>query len=753
VREALELVQLPHLAGRYPKELSGGQQQRIALARAVVIEPDVLLLDEPLSALDANLREDMRVELKRIQKRIGVTSIFVTHDQSEALAMSDQIIVMSDGRVEQIGPPEEVYNTPATEFVARFLGAANILAGRGAGGGGRRVALEVAASAGCRCRAHGRRGWPGPGRGRLVVRAEKLQLMPEGHTEDGRDGAGGGRGGGLSGPVGALFPARGRAAVAGDQHDRRAPLCRGRDRRAAPAPARLRRPARRRQAMTERPESHLFYQTRARRPLLAEARGVYMWDVDGKRYLDGSSGAMVSNIGHSHPACAGGDAPADGEIHLRLPAAFRDRGLRAAGGEDRRRWRPRGWTGCSSSRAAPRRWKARSSSPGNTRWPGQGTRWKVISRHPSYHGCTLGALALTGYAPLTAPFAPMMQEMPKVPAPRAYLDGLDPDDPATGATMPTCWRPSIREEGPETVLAFIVEPVGGASTGALVPPAGYMEAVREICDRHGVLLIHDEVMCGGGRTGRFLGAEHWGVVPDILALSKGFGAGYAPLGAMVAHERIVEPGAGRGRLPARLHLCRQSAGLRRRLAVLDVIESEGLMANAARMGALLKARLTGLMDALPLHRRRARQGAAAGLRTGRRPRQRWRRCRPRLNAHRTGRTGLCARPDHLFPPHPRRHRGRSLHGLPADVGDTYRFSVLAAGRHQMPLGTLGVILGGNVRVGLEDSLTIGRGHLAESNAQQVSKVRRILEELGYEAASPAEVRDTLALKGGDRVAF
>jgi putative spermidine/putrescine transport system ATP-binding protein len=127
VREALELVQLPHLAGRYPKELSGGQQQRIALARAVVIEPDVLLLDEPLSALDANLREDMRVELKRIQSRIGVTTVFVTHDQSEALAMSDMIVVMSDGRVEQIGPPAEVYNTPATEFVARFLGASNIL--------------------------------------------------------------------------------------------------------------------------------------------------------------------------------------------------------------------------------------------------------------------------------------------------------------------------------------------------------------------------------------------------------------------------------------------------------------------------------------------------------------------------------------------------------------------------------------------------------------------------------------------------
>ena len=101
--EALDLVQLPDVGERYPKELSGGQQQRIALARAIVIEPDVLLLDEPLSALDANLREDMRVELKRIQHRIGVTTVFVTHDQSEALAMSDQIIVMSAGRVEQVG--------------------------------------------------------------------------------------------------------------------------------------------------------------------------------------------------------------------------------------------------------------------------------------------------------------------------------------------------------------------------------------------------------------------------------------------------------------------------------------------------------------------------------------------------------------------------------------------------------------------------------------------------------------------------
>lgn len=129
VREALELVRLPHLEDRFPSQLSGGQQQRIALARAVVIQPDVLLLDEPLSALDANLREEMRVELKRIQRELGVTTLFVTHDQSEALALSDSVVVMNHGVIEQIGDPETVYNHPDSAFVASFLGYSNILSG------------------------------------------------------------------------------------------------------------------------------------------------------------------------------------------------------------------------------------------------------------------------------------------------------------------------------------------------------------------------------------------------------------------------------------------------------------------------------------------------------------------------------------------------------------------------------------------------------------------------------------------------
>ncbi|WP_417672154.1 ABC transporter ATP-binding protein [Roseibium sp.] len=174
VRDALELVQLPHVGDRYPRELSGGQQQRIALARAIVIEPDVLLLDEPLSALDANLREDMRVELKRIQHQIGVTTVFVTHDQSEALAMSDKLVVMSNGKVEQTGAPEEVYNTPASEFVARFLGTSNILAGTCKGLDAKEVSLDIPGIGQIQVPRERAPHISQEGPAKLVLRAEKL---------------------------------------------------------------------------------------------------------------------------------------------------------------------------------------------------------------------------------------------------------------------------------------------------------------------------------------------------------------------------------------------------------------------------------------------------------------------------------------------------------------------------------------------------------------------------------------------------
>ncbi|MEV0805007.1 ABC transporter ATP-binding protein [Micromonospora sp. NPDC050200] len=126
VAEALELVQLGHLSGRRIKQLSGGQQQRVALARALVVEPSVLLLDEPLSNLDAKLRDTMRDEIRSIQQKLGITTVFVTHDQDEALATSDRIVVMSEGNIEQVGTPEQIYEHPSNQFVANFIGRVNL---------------------------------------------------------------------------------------------------------------------------------------------------------------------------------------------------------------------------------------------------------------------------------------------------------------------------------------------------------------------------------------------------------------------------------------------------------------------------------------------------------------------------------------------------------------------------------------------------------------------------------------------------
>src|SRR5436853_1001343 len=121
----LEVVHMNHLADRYPAELSGGQQQRVALARAIVIRPSVLLLDEPLSNLDATLREEMRFEIRRLHDEFRITTVYVTHDQGEAMVTSDRIAVMNMGRLEQIGTAEEIYERPRTSFVARFIGASN----------------------------------------------------------------------------------------------------------------------------------------------------------------------------------------------------------------------------------------------------------------------------------------------------------------------------------------------------------------------------------------------------------------------------------------------------------------------------------------------------------------------------------------------------------------------------------------------------------------------------------------------------
>ncbi|NJE01313.1 ABC transporter ATP-binding protein [Thermococcus sp. JdF3] len=142
VEWALELVKLEGFADRYPTQLSGGQQQRVAIARALVVEPKVLLLDEPLSNLDAKLRLEMRSEIRRIQRELGITVIYVTHDQEEAMAISDRIAVMNVGTVEQVGTPKEIYETPRTEFVASFMGKTNVIPAKVVERNGDRVSVE-----------------------------------------------------------------------------------------------------------------------------------------------------------------------------------------------------------------------------------------------------------------------------------------------------------------------------------------------------------------------------------------------------------------------------------------------------------------------------------------------------------------------------------------------------------------------------------------------------------------------------------
>lgn len=143
VGRALELVRLSGLGSRFPHQLSGGQQQRVALARAIVTEPSVLLLDEPLGALDLKLRQEMQLELKRLQRELKITFLYVTHDQDEALKMSDRLAVMHQGRVLQIGTPQEIYEHPATRFVADFIGESNLLEGRVVHTAGRRAVVQI----------------------------------------------------------------------------------------------------------------------------------------------------------------------------------------------------------------------------------------------------------------------------------------------------------------------------------------------------------------------------------------------------------------------------------------------------------------------------------------------------------------------------------------------------------------------------------------------------------------------------------
>ena len=348
-----------------------------------------------------------------------------------------------------------------------------------------------------------------------------------------------------------------------------------------------------------RTHSNLFYQSGSRRPLLDHASGVYLWDKSGKRYLDGSSGAMVSNIGHSNPnvleamrkqmelSTFGYRLHFENEPAEALASAISDK---MPSGLDRVFFVSGGSEAVESCIKLARQYALAT---------GEGERWKVISRFPSYHGSTLGALSLTGMSLMSAPFAPMMREMPKIAAPTCYLDRDQLTEEERGLKYARLLREEILRQGPETVLAFIMEPVGGASTGALVAPDSYYREIRRICDEFGVLLISDEVMSGMGRTGEYLALQHWKVRPDIVALSKGFGAGYVPLGAMVADRAIVDKVLGSGGFVHGYTYAGNPLACAAGLAVMREIDRLGLLEAAKQQGGKLRSALQGLMSRFP----------------------------------------------------------------------------------------------------------------------------------------------------------
>jgi len=330
-------------------------------------------------------------------------------------------------------------------------------------------------------------------------------------------------------------------------------------------------------------------------PTIARAEGIYMWDTEGRRYIDVSAGPVVSNLGHGNPRVLEAMIEQARNACFAWPTTFQndanrllaDRLASLAGpGLDRVFMVSGGSEAVESCLKFARQYALAM---------GQGSRYKVIGRHPSYHGATLGALAVTGDVDAEVMFGPMMHTMPKVPAPLSYRypEGYDADSYA--AHCAEAVEVEIQRQGPETVLAVILEPIGGLATGALVAPDHYYRRVREICDAHGVLLIHDEVMSGAGRSGKFLAGHHWpDARPDLVALAKGIGAGYTPLGIMLAPDRMVRAVVEAGGFAHGHTYNANPLTCAVGRAVLEETIARDLVANAARQGERLRNGLQAL---------------------------------------------------------------------------------------------------------------------------------------------------------------
>lgn len=326
-------------------------------------------------------------------------------------------------------------------------------------------------------------------------------------------------------------------------------------------------------------------------PVVSHGHGVYLFDTDGRRWLDGSGGAFVASVGHGNREIA--DA-----IHAQLlrvgyvngthftsqPTEELARRLceRMPGERRRAFFLSSGSEAVEAAiKFARQLWFER----------GELQRTKVVARIPSYHGNTLYALSASGRQHYKTVYGPLLSSVLTVSSPYPYRSGLDNYERDGAAHYAAEFEALVLREGPETIGAFIAEPVIGSSAGAAVPPPGYFEAIGEVCRRHGILMIADEVLCGCGRTGTFYASEQLGLDPDILVMGKGISGGYAPLSCVLVRERHVnEMRAGSGGfMHAQTWMqapCMTAAGI----AVLDLFDRDDILANVrARSEQLLGA--------------------------------------------------------------------------------------------------------------------------------------------------------------------
>jgi adenosylmethionine-8-amino-7-oxononanoate aminotransferase len=336
------------------------------------------------------------------------------------------------------------------------------------------------------------------------------------------------------------------------------------------------------------------------RPMLAGSEGIYLIDADGKRYIDASGGPVLVNIGYGVAEviqAMTGQATAAAYLHATMFTSQALEEYSAALAEVTPLENPRFFYLDSGSEAVETAIKfARQVQVDR----GQAQRYVVISRWHSYHGTTLGALALSGRPALRQLYQPMMQPTPHIEPPYCYRCPFNLTYPACGVRCAHALEDAIKINGPETISAFIAEPISGASLAAAVPPPEYWPLLREICDHYGLLLIADEVMTGFGRAGLWFAITAWGVEPDIITMAKGAGGGYFPLSIVaVKTEDVKTIRAGQGDFVHGGTFSHHPVGAAVGLAVLRYLQEHHLVEASRVQGEKLRQKLRAALGDHP----------------------------------------------------------------------------------------------------------------------------------------------------------